>query len=148
MHGAAMVKAAKEAVEISELLMTLFHDHKRRVMTLAKEYGLTQQQTVTLWLLAPGQKMGMSELAEQLVCDASNVTGIVDKLEARGLAQRVQGEDRRVKTLTLTPAGQELRADFHARLLEPPEWMLKLAKEEQRTLRDLLRRAVDAATKP
>jgi MarR family transcriptional regulator, organic hydroperoxide resistance regulator len=139
-----MVKAGKEAAEVSELLATLFHEHKRRMMSLAKDYGLTPQQTSTLWLLEKNEKLAMSELAEMLMCDASNVTGIVDKLESRGLAQRVPGEDRRVKMLTLTPAGQKHCVEFHDRLFEPPEWLLKLSKEDQRTLRDLLRRAVEA----
>jgi DNA-binding MarR family transcriptional regulator len=139
-----MVKAGKEAVEISELMATLFHEHKRRVMTLAKDYGLTPQQTSTLWLLDQNPKLAMSELAEMLMCDASNVTGIVDKLEQRGLAQRVQGEDRRVKMLTLTEAGKKHNVEFHDRLFESPEWLLKLSKEEQRQLRDLLRRAVES----
>ncbi|HEX5661564.1 MAG TPA: MarR family transcriptional regulator [Polyangiales bacterium] len=139
-----MVKAGKEAVEISELLATLFHEHKRRMMSLAKDYGLTAQQTSTLWLLEQKQTLAMSELAEMLMCDASNVTGIVDKLETRGLTQRVVGEDRRVKMLTLTAAGKKHCEEFHDRLFEPPEWLLKLTKEEQRSLRELLRRAVDS----
>lgn len=139
-----MGKASKEAVEISELLATLFHEHKRRTMALARDYGLTPQQTATLWLLTQNERLAMSELADLLMCDASNVTGIVDKLESRGLAQRVQGEDRRVKVLTLTEAGKVHCAEFHDRLFEPPEWMLALTRDEQRTLRDLLRRAVGA----
>lgn len=139
-----MGKAGKEAVEISELMATLFHEHKRRMMALSRDYGLSPQQTSTLWLLAQNEKLAMSELADMLMCDASNVTGIVDKLESRGLAQRVPGEDRRVKMLTLTEAGKTHCDEFHNRLFEPPEWMLKLSKEDQRTLRDILRRAVDA----
>jgi DNA-binding MarR family transcriptional regulator len=142
-----MAKPAKEALEISELMATLLHEHKRRAMGLAKDYGLTPQQSATIWLLAPGQRLAMSELADQLMCDASNVTGIVDKLESRGLAQRVPGEDRRVKMLTLTPEGVKLREEFHARLVEPAPWVLELSKDEQRLLRDLLRRAVESATK-
>ncbi|HEY6879496.1 MAG TPA: MarR family transcriptional regulator [Polyangiales bacterium] len=141
-----MPKPANEAVEISELFATLFHEHKRRVMALAKEYGLTPQQSATLWLLAPGQRLAMSELAELLMCDASNVTGIVDKMEARGLVRREQGEDRRVKVLTLTPDGEALRGEFHSRLIEPAAWVLALSEEEQRTLCDLLRRAVASST--
>ena len=46
----------------------------------------------------------MSSLAELLVCDASNITGIADRLEARGLVERRSvGADRRVKTLALHP---------------------------------------------
>jgi MarR family transcriptional regulator, organic hydroperoxide resistance regulator len=142
-----MAKPAREAVEVSELFMELFHDHRRRFMSLAKEYGLTPQQNSTLYMLAPGQRITMNELAEMLMCDASNVTGIVDKLEARGLARRGQAEDRRVKVLTLTAAGEALRVEMLDRLLEPPPWLLDLSRDDQRTLRDLLRRAVER-TKP
>ena len=45
----------------------------------------------------------MSELANALFCDNSNVTGIVDRLEERGLVRREAAEgDRRVKLLVLT----------------------------------------------
>ena len=41
----------------------------------------------------------MSALAHALHCDNSNVTGIVDRLEAAGLVERRAAEhDRRVKT--------------------------------------------------
>ena len=53
----------------------------------------------------------MSSLAGMLFCDASNVTGIVDRLEARGLIERrPAAQDRRVKLLALTPAGEQVRA--------------------------------------
>ena len=49
----------------------------------------------------------MSSIAEALACDASNVTGIVDRLESRGLIARATGaDDRRVKTITLTAHGR------------------------------------------
>ena len=54
----------------------------------------------------------MGRLAETLSCDASNVTGLVDRLESRGLVRRApSAEDRRVKVLQLTPTGARLRGD-------------------------------------
>ena len=54
----------------------------------------------------------MSRLADTLSCDASNVTGLVDRLESRGLVRRQpSAEDRRVKVLQLTPAGSRLRSN-------------------------------------
>jgi len=82
------------------------------------------------------------------MCDASNVTGIVDKLEARGLARREQAEDRRVKVLTLTKEGEALRTTLRAQALHPPPWVLGLSRDEQRTLRDLLQRAVSLLQPP
>jgi DNA-binding MarR family transcriptional regulator len=142
-----MAKVPKEAGEATELLFELLQDHKRSFATVAKEYGLTLQQTATLWNLSPGQGVAMSALAEVLQCDASNVTGIVDKLEVRGLAQRGQAEDRRVKVLTLTAAGEELKLDMRKRMMQPRPWMLALSRDDQRMLRDILQRGV-AALKP
>lgn len=50
----------------------------------------------------------MRGLATLLVCDASNVTGIVDRLEARELVRREPDPaDRRVKNVVATEAGRE-----------------------------------------
>ena len=69
------------------------------------ELGLGFAQAHALRMLDPEQPMPMSALAERLFCDASNVTGLVDRLEARGLVERRSAEgDRRVKALTLTAA--------------------------------------------
>jgi DNA-binding MarR family transcriptional regulator len=137
-----MAKVANDAVEATELLTELFHAHKRTMMVLARDHALTPQQAATLWALAPGQGIAMSALAEYLVCDASNVTGIVDKLEARGLAQREAGEDRRVKVLRLTPQGEALRAEMRRTLLDPPAWIRELPRDDQRLLREVLSRVV------
>ena len=57
----------------------------------------------------------MGRLARGLACDASNVTGIVDRLEARGLIERRPGaSDRRVKVLVITREGERLRATMLA----------------------------------
>ena len=144
----AMAKVAKEASEATELFNELFQDHKRLMQAMAKERALTIQQVVALWHLSPGQGLAMNALAEILMCDASNVTGIVDKLEARGLAKRGQAEDRRVKVLTLTADGEALRDALHARMVEPPAWILSLSRDDQRALRDILRRGIEGALKP
>ena len=76
--------------------------------------GPLQARTV-LWLENPS---AMGGLAEHLSCDASNVTGLADRLETRGLVERVTGPDRRVKLLRLTRRGQRLRAKLAARVAE------------------------------
>jgi DNA-binding MarR family transcriptional regulator len=86
----------------------------------------------------------MSALAERLICDASNVTGIVDRLEVRGLVERRSAEgDRRVKALTITPAGVELRGVVMEIMSEPPAAIAALSPIDQRALRDILARAVE-----
>ena len=71
------------------------------------ELDLTHVQAHALRLLDPSAPLAMSELADALYCHASNVTGIVDRLESRGLVERRPGlGDRRVKTLALTRRGR------------------------------------------
>jgi DNA-binding MarR family transcriptional regulator len=87
----------------------------------------------------------MSEIAAVLHCDNSNVTGIVDVLEEKGLATRQPSEsDRRVKLIALTTEGRRLRARLKRAVEKPPPWLQGLSEDDRRALRDLLRRAVDA----
>ena len=63
-------------------------------------------QAMALTSLEPGEPIPMSALAGLLMCDNSNVTGIVDRLEALGLVERQPAErDRRVKAVALTEQG-------------------------------------------
>ena len=77
------------------------------------------------------------------------MTGIVDRLERRGLVERRSAEgDRRVKALTLTPAGVELRGEVMALMSEPPDAIASLSVADQRALRDILARAVEGLRAP
>jgi MarR family transcriptional regulator, organic hydroperoxide resistance regulator len=108
------------------------------------ELGLTFAQAHALRLLEPDRPSPMSALADRLFCDASNVTGIADRLEARGLVERrTVGADRRVKTLALTSAGVELRSRVADVMSEPPAAIAALSAADQRALRDILRRAAE-----
>jgi len=88
------------------------------------------------------QPRPMSEIASYLRCDNSNVTGIVDGLEEKGLVERQPAEhDRRVKLIALTPEGRRLRARLMKAVEVPPEWMQRLSGEDQQALRGILERA-------
>ena len=109
-------------------------------LSIARELGLRPASFGTLRLL--DQPRTMSEIAATLHCDNSNVTGIVDGLEERGLAVRTASEqDRRVKPIALTAEGRRVRARLMRAVEKPPAWLTELAPAEQRTLRDLLARA-------
>jgi DNA-binding MarR family transcriptional regulator len=123
------------------LARVLFLHGKPRFAAIAQEFGLHPGQAIVVRLLAEPRPMG--ELAEAMHCDNSNITGIVDRLEERGLVERQPAEyDRRVKLIALTPDGTHLREALNTRVAEPPEALTRLSAEDQRTLRDILRRAV------
>ena len=118
-------------------------EQRARVPQVASEFGLSSAQCHLLRLLEPGKHVPMGRLAAGLACDASNITGIVDRLEARRLIERRSAtHDRRLKILALTEEGVKLRARIVERLAEPPEWMARLSPEEQQALCGLLRRAL------
>jgi len=101
-------------------------------------------QCHVLHLMQPDKPIPMRRLAEALACDASNVTGLVDRMESRGLVcRRPSSEDRRIKVLELTPAGTRLRATVFERMTKPPETLGRLSTEEQRALVRLLKRLVE-----
>ncbi len=126
-------------------LTQLMMAQKSHFAAMLAELELTPMQAHALRLLEPGRPIPMSELADHLVCDASNVTGIVDRLEGRGLVERRNAEhDRRVKALAVTPAGAELRARVVERMSEPPPWIADLTRDDQRLLAGILGRALEA----
>jgi DNA-binding MarR family transcriptional regulator len=134
------------AAEAWQLFWRLFEAHRPKVMAIYREYGLTPPQLMTLRRLEENEPVPMSEVARVLACDASNVTGIIDRLEDRGLVKRGDApRDRRVKMLELTPEGAEVRAVLGERMGVPPEPLTDLSVADQRALRDLLRKALGEA---
>jgi DNA-binding MarR family transcriptional regulator len=109
-------------------------------LAIAQESGLRPAAFGALRVL--DEPRAMSEIATFLRCDNSNVTGIVDGLEARGLAERTSSPgDRRVKLIALTVDGRRLRARLMREARKPPAWLKGLSPADQRTLRDVLERA-------
>ena len=133
------VRTANAADEAWALLRDLAMAQRGTVMAVAAELGLSPPQLFALQALREGEPAPMSDLAGVLRCDASNVTGIVDRLEARGLVERrPAAHDRRVRHLFLTDEGRRLRAEVGERLGRPPAGFGALSVAEARTLRDLL----------
>ena len=103
-----------------KLLWQLLRSQKHHVVARIAPLGLTPQSLHALDVMADGG-MTMRALANELSCDASNATGIVDRLEERGLIVRtVSPEDRRVKHVMLTPKGRALLKRVERVLSAPP----------------------------
>jgi len=138
--------AGSPADEAWALLYRLLVPQRQRFLDIATELGLHPAQQGALLQMEPGAALPMSELATLLRCDSSNVTGIVDRLEQRGLVERRRyDQDRRVKHIVLTRHGEELRDEVRRRMSEPPEILRRLAIEDQEALRDILGRALAGA---
>jgi len=127
-----------------QLLMKFFFAQREHLPSWGAPFGLSPVQCHVLHLIEPGQPMAMSRLADVLSCDASNVTGLVDRLEQRGLVQRrPSSEDRRVKVLDLTSTGSRLRRQLLRRMTARPLPLSRLTADEQRALLRILERLVD-----
>ena len=114
---------------------------------ICDDLGLTPMQGHALRSLDPDRPSPMSVLADMLICDASNVTAIVDKLESRGLIVRQNAEnDRRIKMLAVTPKGRELRERLCARFTMPPAAVESMPPTARRQLADVLRAILSERT--
>ena len=126
------------------LLVRFFFTQRANLPPLAAELELSPAQCHVLRLLEPDKPIPMRQLADGLCCDASNVTGLVDRLESKGLVRRTASdEDRRVKVIELTPKGARLRAAFMERMAAPPEGLERLSAREQQTLVRILARLLE-----
>ena len=130
--------------EAWSLLHELIQEDRDALTRIAAELGLPSAHLNLLRHLAPGLAAPMISLAQALRCDDSNVTGLVDKLEERGMVSR-KGDpnDRRVKLVVLTDQGVALRERLLERLSEPLPFIAALTARDKRALRDILRRAKD-----
>jgi DNA-binding MarR family transcriptional regulator len=128
---------------LTDTLMAALHRLKRDGVRIAASFDLSFAQARALRTLR--QPLSMRELADRLQLDPSNVTGVVDALERRGLVERqVDPGDRRVKRLVLTKEGLRLGDEVEATLLERSVLFAELSLDEQRELLHLLARVVEA----
>jgi MarR family transcriptional regulator, organic hydroperoxide resistance regulator len=134
-----------EGRELWSLLVELGVAHVRtRFQRVIAELNLSPPQAYALRQLAPERPLPMGDLADSLACDASNVTGIVDRLERRGLvARQVSPVDRRVKTLVVTAEGVAVREQLITQLHQVPAAITELSPHERDLLRGVLRRILD-----
>lgn len=131
------------AQEISSLTMLLFEAvgaFRHRFAEVAAELGLTPLQARAILELE--EPMPMRDLAGLLGCDASNITGLADRLEDLSAIERVPGTDRRYKLLSLTPDGQRFRSELHQRVTEGSLLSERLTRAERRELGVLLKKLV------
>ncbi|PKV85578.1 MarR family winged helix-turn-helix transcriptional regulator [Streptomyces sp. TLI_146] len=126
-----------EVVELIGSVVARYHEEYERA---AAEHALTGAQARVLGLLSL-EPVPMRQIARKLKCEPSNVTGIIDRLEARGLVERrPDPADRRVKLAAPTEEGLATAARLRDSLDFAREPLAQLSTDERTVLRDLLRR--------
>jgi len=122
------------------MLLQVAFRSKHGLMKLAEKHDLTVVQLHSLGVMNPGEPIPMNMLSNLLLCDASNVTGIVDRLLLQGYIKREENpKDRRVKMITLTETGESLRATLLEAIAayELPE-LSRLSGEQRDQLKAML----------
>lgn len=107
----------------------------------AGRHGLSSSQAKALAVVL--EPVPMRALAGKLGCDASNVTGIVDRLEALGYARReAAAADRRVKIVAITEQGGEVLRAIRADMNRTHQAFDALGAEQRAALNDLCRQVL------
>ena len=111
---------------------------------LNKDYNVTTPQMICLYVIAQSSGITQLELAREVDLGASTVTGVLDRLEAKGLVTRTrQVPDRRKVLVTITECGLELTKSAPALLqTQLMESLLKHSELEQATIALSLERIV------
>jgi DNA-binding MarR family transcriptional regulator len=134
--------------EVIELIGGAVARYHAEYESAAADHALTGAQARVLTLLAR-DATPMRKIADQLQCEPSNVTGIVDRLEARGLVERrPDPADRRVKVAVATSRGRATADNLRGSLDFAREPLADLSPLERRVLRDLLARMLGASGDP
>ncbi|MFE5889087.1 MarR family winged helix-turn-helix transcriptional regulator [Streptomyces sp. NPDC002285] len=131
-------------LEVVDLIGSVVARYHQEYEEAAAEHALTGAQARLLSLLSM-EPLPMRKLAQRLRCEPSNVTGIVDRLESRGLVERrPDPADRRVKLAAATDEGRRVARSLRDSLRFAREPLAGLSDQERLALRDLLRRMLDA----
>ncbi|GAA0269230.1 MarR family transcriptional regulator [Actinomadura nitritigenes] len=127
--------------ELSGLVFEVTGRLRAQFNAAAAELGLPPAQALVLTNLSGPAPM--RQLADWLSCEPSNVTGIVDGLERRGLVTRQPAPgDRRVKHVVLTEAGEHKRRQLRSSANALAHTFFELPGSDRQHLRDLLARVL------
>lgn len=107
------------STDLCDDMLRFLRYFKAAMLALAEEQGLTPVQQAAIITIDRQGELPMGKVADALHCDASNVTGIVDRLVSQGIVERKEcPSDRRAKTLQLTAKGKEAASTLNQRMPE------------------------------
>ncbi len=122
---------------------------KHSLIRLAEKHDLAIMQMVTLCSIETGKPMCMNSISDMLSCDASNITGIADRLLTHGLIVRQENpQDRRLKMIALTSKGEALKQKMLAEFQTHESRTLNnLTAGQKRELQAIVRAALQPTKK-
>lgn len=124
------------------MVLHLADDLRSHWESAASEYDITGGQAGLLMQLT--EPMPMHQLAAEMTCRPSNLTGMIDRLEETQLVVRQPDEaDRRVKNLVVTNKGQDTRSALRELLTSGNPFAARLNDEQLAQLHGLLAKLVE-----
>lgn len=137
-----MKKDTERALKLFIVLSRASKVISEEVHKAIEKHGLNPTEFAVLELLHHKGRQPIQKIGQKILLRSGSMTYVVDKLEKRGLLDRIFcKEDKRVTYMSITPAGVELiRSIFpeHAENIE--SIMSELSAEEQDTAIELLRK--------
>ncbi len=132
----------KSALKLWVVLARCYDTFAQSEALRIKGYEVTPPQFGVLEALAHLGPLKMCEIAEKLLMSGANVTGVVDRLEEKGLVRRVmEADDRRTYHIHLTDSGGKLIAEIFPTHAEKIRLATRaLSTKEKRTLTELLKK--------
>ncbi|WP_344468876.1 MarR family winged helix-turn-helix transcriptional regulator [Kitasatospora kazusensis] len=139
--GTIVTTGVPTTAELMEVVAAVGTAYFQDFAAAAARHGLTSSQAKAL--KAVQEPVPMRALAGRLGCDASNVTGIVDRLESLGLGRReAAAGDRRVKIVAITGHGEEVLALIRADMTRAHQAFDSLDEEQRIALTSLCRQVL------
>jgi DNA-binding MarR family transcriptional regulator len=132
---------ATAATDLEQAMFEFVDAYNQAWEAAASEHELSTAHACVLGRVETRRSMG--ELAEELRCDASNITQIVARLETRGLVRREpHPADRRSRQIVRTERGDELNGAFEESFEFPRAAAANLTVAERTQLTALLQKAM------
>ncbi|HUC87717.1 MAG TPA: MarR family transcriptional regulator [Candidatus Binatia bacterium] len=120
MSTTTLLKPGPAYMDFMEFVMLMKH----QVFECAAHHGLTGMQALALCIL--NKPRPMNYFGKVFNCDPSNITGIVDGIEQKGLVERFEDPlDRRIKMVKLCPGGDKIRLALLRELFGPKSLILR-----------------------
>ena len=145
MSNGAQISSHLDSIEAPpDLVKEIIYQIRRLVQArelytkeLNKNYAVTAAQLNCLLALHENGPLPPSQIAKIIMVKSSTVTGIIDRLEQKGLVVRLRNSpDRRVITIQLTAAGKKLANNA------PPPIQLKILDGLKKLSKDDIKRIV------
>ncbi len=133
---------------VTDAITSTYKTLLRESEKLLCDEGVTRAQFQALRCVANGP-IAMKDISEKMFVSRANITGLVDKLESKGLVKRTgQDQDRRTTLIELTPKGKSVQDRVSSKYVKfMHDSLSALSEDEKETLRRVLAKLQEGMSK-